>query len=491
MNAFAEPSHAGGDVASDSTSTAGSGDGARQPGPVASAACLEAHGQGHLLRHWSALEESQQRVFAAQLESIDWDLVDRLRHLAAAGTTAPDTAWLARCESPRTQPGPDRERAIEAGRETLAAGRIGAILVAGGQGTRLGFEGPKGLFPVGPLTGRTLFGYLLGGLEAIRRRYGRPVPLAIMTSSATDSPTREALRAHDWFGLDPEQVLVFRQADVPPLTCDGLRMLLDAPGRVAMAPDGHGGLLRALAAAGGLDWFEDRAIEHLACFQVDNPLARPLDPEFLGRHLLEGSDIATQVVEKTDPAERVGVVVECDGRTRLVEYSDLPPELAARRLADGRLALHCGSIAVHSFRLGFLRQASAAAADPLPFHIARKAVPFVDDDGRRVVPREPNALKFERFIFDLFPLASRVVVHEVDPREGFAPLKNPPGAASDGPGQVREAILAHGRRLLTRAGVRVADGVDVEIDPSRVIDEADIPPLLPSGSTLTRSAVIG
>jgi UDP-N-acetylglucosamine/UDP-N-acetylgalactosamine diphosphorylase len=489
VNVFDEPARTAGHVRPGST--AASGGGPRQPLPGAWPARLEAHGQGHLLRHWHVLEDSQRRAFVAQLESIDWNLVDRLRHLAAAGTTAPDTAWLSRCRSPQTQPGHDRGRAIEAGREALTAGRVGAILVAGGQGTRLGFEGPKGLFPIGPLTGRTLFGALLGGLEAIRRRYGRRVPLAIMTSTATDSATREALRAHDWFGLDPRHVLVFRQADVPPLTRDGLRMLLDAPGHIAMAPDGHGGLLRALVTAGGLDWFEDRAVDQLACFQVDNPLARPLDPEFLGRHLLEGSDIATQVVEKTDPAERVGVVVECDGRTRLVEYSDLEPEVAARRLADGRLALHCGSIAVHCFRLGFLREATTAKEDALPFHLARKVVPFVDDDGLRVVPREPNALKFERFIFDLFPLAARVLVHAVDPRESFAPLKNPPGAASDGPEQVREAILSYGRRLLARAGVRVADGVDVEIDPSRVIDEADIPPLLPPGGTLSHSTVIG
>jgi len=451
---------------------------------------LHAHGQEHLLRHWRSLDEGGREAFTAQLESIDWPLVDRLRELAAAGATAPDTGWLARCSSPTIRADGDPRKAIAAGRDALAAGAVGAILVAGGQGTRLGFDGPKGNYPIGPLTGRPLFGYLLGGLAAIGRRHGRNVPLAIMTSSATDAATREALRANEWFGLEPRQVLVFRQADVPPLACDGLGMLLDAPGRVAMAPDGHGGLLEALDSAGGLDWFADRGVAQVACFQVDNPLARPLDPEFLGRHLLESSDIATQVVEKTDPAARVGVVVECDGQTRLVEYSDLPPELASRRLPDGRLALHWGSIAVHCFRLAFLREA-ARRAGALPYHLAHKAVPFVAGDGHRVTPREPNALKFERFIFDLFPLAARVVVHEVDPREGFAPLKNPPGAASDGPGQVREAILGHGRRLLARAGVRVADGVDVEIDPSRVIDEEDIARLLRPGSLLSRPTVIG
>ncbi|MFM8578047.1 MAG: UTP--glucose-1-phosphate uridylyltransferase [Planctomycetaceae bacterium] len=465
--------------------------GLRNPPPDRVLVLLKAHHQLHLLRHWNALDARQRAAFTAQIESIDWEMTHRLRALAEAGTSSANLEWMARCRSPDTQEGSDAARAVEVGREALAAGRFGAILVAGGQGTRLGFDGPKGNFPIGPLSGRTLFGYLLGGLMAVQRRYGRRVPLAIMTSSATDAATREALRTHDYFGLDPRQILVFQQGDVPPLTTEGCRMLLDAPDRVAMAPDGHGGLLQALVSAEGLRWFEDRGIDHVAYFQVDNPLVKPLDPEFVGRHLLASADISTQVVEKSDPTERVGIVVEIDGKTMLVEYSDLPRNFAAETLPTGRLKLHWGSIAVHCFRLGFLDASVRRASDPLPFHLARKTVPFVNDEGHRLTPHEPNAWKFERFIFDLFSIATRVVVHRIQPTDGFAPLKNPPGSTKDGPEQVRQAIIVHDRELLARAGVRVDPGIVVEIDPAHILDERDIPTFVMPGTTLTGPSIIG
>ena len=342
---------------------------------------------------------------------------------------------------------------------------------------------------MGPLSGDTLFDVLLGKLRGVRRRHGRPVPLAIMTSSATDADTRAWLAAHHHGGLDPADVLVFRQRDLPALDDRQGNLLLDAPDRIAMAPDGHGGLLPALVAAGGLDWFASRGCRHVVTFQVDNPLTMPLHPEFLGAHLLGAADFTTQVVHKREPGERVGVVARAGGRTFVVEYSDLPPDLAAERRADGRLRFHAGSIAVHAFALPFLARA-AAAPDPLPLHLAHKAVPFVDASGARVVPRSPNAVKFERFVFDLMPLSERVVLVEIDPADGFAPLKNPPGAAADSLAHVHAALDAFARRLLARAGVGVADGVTVELAPW-VADERDVAGLFPRGSSISTPTVVG
>jgi UDP-N-acetylglucosamine/UDP-N-acetylgalactosamine diphosphorylase len=215
----------------------------------------------------------------------------------------------------------------------------------------------------------------------------------------------------------------------------------------------------------------------------------PFHPGFIGRHLVHDAELSTQVVRKQLPGERVGVVATTAGRTFVVEYSDLSPELAAARDSSGSLRFHAGSIAVHAFSLDFLRRA-ASSADPLPLHIALKAVPHIDASGRRVSPREPNAIKFERFIFDLMPLARRVCVVEIDPAEGFAPLKNPPGAAADTLAHVHAAIVAHARRILGRAGVRVADGVRVELAPS-ILDERDVVGMLPAGTEITRDTVIG
>jgi UDP-N-acetylglucosamine/UDP-N-acetylgalactosamine diphosphorylase len=362
--------------------------------------------------------------------------------------------------------------------------------VAGGHGTRLGCHGPKGLCSVGPVSKANLFKVLLGKLVAVRRRYGRDVPLAIMTSSATDAETRTFLAEHACCGLDPARVFVFRQHDLPALDAATGRLLLDAPGHLALAPDGHGGMLVALAEAGGLDWFGRQGVEHVVSFQVDNPLAMPLAAEFLGYHLLSAADFSTQVVRKQEPGERVGVVVDCDGRHSVVEYSDLPAEAAAERLPDGRLRFHAGSIAIHAFAKTFLDRA-AARHDSLPLHLAFKAVPFLDADGRRVVPTAPNAYKFERFIFDLMPLAQRVCVVEIEASEGFAPLKNPVGSASDTVEHVHAAMVAHARRLLAKAGIHVADGVDVELAADRIIDETDVGCLLELGTLLDRPTVVG
>lgn len=466
--------------------------------PAAIRSSIDRAGQDHVLRFWNTLDAGQRERLAGQLAAIDWDTFGELRRVArssgpgvVAGAAAVLAADLARASTPpcHSLGGDGAEPADAAGRQGLSEGWFGAVLVAGGQGSRLGCHGPKGIVPVGPLSGATLFDLLLGRLRGIARRYGRPVPLAIMTSSATDADTRAWLADHDHGGLDPNHVLVFRQRDLPAVDDVDGNLLLDAPDRIAMAPDGHGGMLPALVAAGGLDWFADRGCRHVTTFQVDNPLTMPLHPEFLGVHLLHHAEFSTQVVHKRDPGERVGVVASDGERTFVVEYSDLPAPLAAERGPGNRLRFHAGSIAVHAFALDFLRRA-AAAPDPLPLHVAHKAVPFLDASGARVSPAAPNAVKFERFIFDLMPLARRVCLVEIDPAEGFAPLKNPPGAAADTLAHVQAALDAHARRILHRAGVIVADGVGVELAPW-ILDETDLTAVVPPGSRIERPTVIG
>ena len=461
---------------------------------------LEQAGQRHVLRFWDELDEAEQDSFAAQLATVDWHGLPELQHLVAARRSGgvPATG-LPDLDTARTPPclligsaqnSIARADAVRRGEESLRAGSIGAILVAGGQGSRLGCNGPKGLYQVGPVSRASLFELLLGKLVAVRQRFGRGVPLAIMTSSATDAGTKEFLAAHRHCGLDPAQVLVFQQQDLPALDDTTGNLLLEAPGRLAMAPDGHGGMLVALAKCGGLDWFGRHGVEQIATFQVDNPLAMPLNSEFLGYHLLSGAEFSTQVVRKREPAERVGVVVEADGVHYVVEYSDLPAALAAERLPDGALKFHAGSIAVHAFQKSFLDRV-AAGSGALPLHLAHKAVPFLDDAGTRVVPKTPNAIKFERFIFDLMPVANRVCVVEIDPADGFAPLKNPPGATADAPEHVHAALVDHARRLLRRAGISVADGIDVELSAKGILDEDDIRRSLPAGTTIREPLVVG
>lgn len=465
--------------------------------PAPLAAALERSGQGHVLQFWPALDSAGRARLLEQLAAIEWGEFATLQRLARSRDAAatPTTIDLSAAVTPPClrlrDPGnaPAAAAAVAAGTALLAEGRVGAILVAGGQGTRLGCTGPKGLVPVGPVSRATLFDVLFGRLRAVHARFGRRVPLAIMTSSATDTDTRRFLHDTDHAGLDPAFVHVFRQRDLPAVDAATADLLLDAPDHLAMAPDGHGGMLTALVESGGLDWFGRHGVEHVASFQVDNPLAMPLDREFLGYHLLTGAEFSTQVVSKREPGERVGVVVERAGRHAVVEYSDLSPTLAAERRPDGRLRFHAGSIAVHCFSKAFLDRVRDRD-DALPLHLAHKAVPFLDAAGGLVRPTTPNAIKFERFIFDLMPLADRVTVVEIEARDGFAPLKNPPGAATDAPEHVHAALVDHARRTLAEAGVTVAEGVDVELDAATILDATDIAALLPRGTHIDTPRVI-
>ena len=454
-------------------------------------------GQEPVLRFWPALDGAGRARLLGQLAVIDWREFEVLRRLAITRGTHPGpmSIDLAAATTPpclRLRDAANRIAplaAVAAGERLLATGLVGALLVAGGQGTRLGCTGPKGLVRVGPLSHATLFDLLFGRLRAIHRRFGRRVPLAIMTSSATDADTRQFLRDSNCGGLDPDFVHVFRQHDLPALDAVTGTLLLDAPDHLALAPDGHGGMLAALHESGGLDWFGRHGVEHLASFQVDNPLAMPLDCEFLGYHALSQADFSTQAVLKREPQERVGVVVEQDGRHAVIEYSDLSPALAAERRPDGRLRFHAGSIAVHCFTKSFLDRA-ATRDDSLPLHLAHKVVPFLDESGTLIRPSAPNAIKFERFIFDLMPLADRVTVVEIEARDGFAPLKNPAGSAADAPEHIHAALVAHARRLLAEAGVTVADGIDVELDAATILDAADIAAAFPRGTHIATPRVI-
>jgi UDP-N-acetylglucosamine/UDP-N-acetylgalactosamine diphosphorylase len=457
-------------------------------------AALTPYDQQHLLAFWDALDDSQRQTLAAQIREIDFESVARLYERkdnqsdfrALAERAEPPPAFRLDAAGNRFKP----RQAQERGRHALAAGEVGAILVAGGQGTRLGFPHPKGMYPIGPVSGKSLFQIHVEKILAAARRYGARIPLYMMTSPATHDETVEYFARHGRFGLPEEDLVIFCQGTMPAVDLSGGKILLERPGRIAVSPDGHGGMLAAIARGGTLRAMRRRGIRHLFYFQVDNPLADICSSEFLGYHLLDGSEMTTQVIAKQDPFERVGNVVRADGRLMVIEYSDLPDVVAQRRNPDGSLAIWAGSIAVHAIDAAFLERTSAMA-DALPFHIARKKVACVDAAGRTVEPKEPNAIKFERFIFDLIPLASHATVVEIDPAEGFAPLKNGPGAPRDTAEWVQAQMTAQHRRWLRRAGVEVADGLPVEIGPLWALDAEEVAEKVKPGERVTEARYWG
>lgn len=347
------------------------------------------------------------------------------------------------------------------------------LLVAGGQGTRLGFDLPKGMFPIGPVSGRSLFQMLADRLSALGRRYGTDIPLYIMTSPATDSDTRDYFAAEGGCGLKADQFRFFCQGQMPAVDATTGQILLADKDEIALSPDGHGGLVSALDESGCLVEAQRRGIKQFYYAQIDNPMAELCDPELLGHHLLAKSQLTTQVVPKRFAKEKVGNVVSIDGKVQIIEYSDLPDQIAEKMGDDDQLLLWAGNIAIHIFDVEFLEQVTRLEKG-LPFHRALKKVSFVDEDGNLVVPREPNAIKFERFIFDLLPLAERALVVEADSSRVFAPVKNADGAAVDTPSHAKEALLELHRRWLTAAGARIDDGVRVEIHPLWALDAGEV-----------------
>ncbi len=450
---------------------------------------LRDHGQEHLLFGWDRLSIEAQVGFEAELAKIDFAALKRLH-------ASRDTAPAALPPRELIAPIPVRPRTVPAavhaaGEESLRRGEVAVLLVAGGQGSRLGFDKPKGMFPVAPVTNASLFRIHCEKVLALSRRYACSVPLLVMTSLATHAETEAYFHAQGFFGLPREDVYFFQQGTMPAVDIATGRILLEAPGQLFLSPNGHGGTLTALAETGMLDELESRGIRHVFYFQVDNPLVKVCDPAFLGTHVTVGSAASSKVVYKEDPSEKVGVLAVIAGRCTIIEYSDMPAEMAEEREADGRLRFRAGNPAIHLFDVGFLRRVTSTGG--LTYHIARKKVAYFDPDTERVIsPTSENALKFELFIFDALPLADRWVVVETSRAEEFAPLKNATGA--DSPDSARQALMRLHADWLESAGISVPRGTDgnpehpVEISPLFALDAKECrskvsPQLLITGPT--------
>jgi UDP-N-acetylglucosamine/UDP-N-acetylgalactosamine diphosphorylase len=436
-------------------------------------------GQQQLLRFWNQLDDDQQQELADQLRAIDFDQLAGLQAEEddspglLPGQMAPPRAI--RPGQPRTTdlPGESLEEAVAIGEAALRQGRVAMVLVAGGQGSRLGIPGPKGLLPIGPLSGRSLLQFTIDRVKAVSDRYGSQIPLMIMTSPSVHEATSRFLLENDHFGLDADNCRLFCQGSTPVVDARSGKILLAAPGVVALSPDGHGGMVEALGRSGFLDDLVSRQMDIIFYAQVDNPLAQVCDPALIGFHLSAQSELTSQAVKKNNAMEKTGNIVAVEDHLEVIEYSELPESLARATCPEGELRFWAGSIAVHVFSRSLLEEA-ARQGDWLPFHHAQKQVPFIDDDGNLKEPAEENAVKFERFIFDLLPRAKNALVVEVERASAFAPVKNADGSGQDTPTTAQNAIIALHRQWLLDAGVEIDDDVPVEIHPSWALRAEDL-----------------
>jgi UDP-N-acetylglucosamine/UDP-N-acetylgalactosamine diphosphorylase len=426
-----------------------------------------AAGQGHVLAHWDDLRPEQQANLLAQLDGLDFELLKTLQGLVRSGSpisssqtfVPPDVFPFLRNEAQQRE----AASAVLEGERLQAEGKVGFVLVAGGQGSRLGYDGPKGCFEVGPLSGRTLFGWHAARLLAGRARYGGGGPWYIMTSATNDAATQAFFGEQDFFGMDPDDVFFFTQRMLPALDLEG-RILLSAPDSLFLAPNGHGGTLEALAHSGALAHASARGVELLSYFQVDSPVARPTDPLFLGLHSLASAQMSSKVVKKRSADEKVGVLGLVDGALGCIEYSDLPDDLRGATAPNGELLFHAGNIANHILNVEFVEQLTSSGLN-LPWHVARKTMQVFDpEEGQRAC----DGVKFETFVFDALGQSENSVTLEVDRRSEFSPVKN--AAGSDSPQTCREDMANTFAEWVVAAGGDLpAQGPDgfplIEVDP--------------------------
>ncbi len=459
---------------------------------------LARQGQEHVLAHWDSITDAQRDTLLADIARLNFTAIAPLidTHVRREPSFTPPSN-LEPAPSLPARPGLDEAGqyadAVKRGVELIRKNRVAAFTVAGGAGTRLGFDGPKGMFPISPVKNKSLFQLFAEQILGTNRRYGADLRWYVMTSPSNDAETRRFFEEHAFFGLSPQRVRFFQQGLMPAFDKEG-RILLDAPDRIAFSPDGHGGSLLALKHSGALAEMAEADIEALTYIQVDNPLVHMIDPLFLGLHAMTGSEMSSKTIPKADDLERVGNFALADGKVTVIEYSDLPDELAHARNPDGSRKFDQGSIAIHILSRAFIERMTADEAHfGLPWHRAVKKVPYLDAQGRRIEPDAPNAIKLEAFIFDALPFADKPLILQTLREEEFSPVKNASGI--DSAETARRDMNHRAAAWLESAGYYVPRKVDnepnglYEISPTFALDADhlrevmhEIPHMTPGGS---------
>ncbi len=458
----------------------------------------EKAGQGHLFKYWDTLSEDERQSFASQLSTIQdpaaflSDVQEAIKYsssLAESKIYKPLPTSIC-CSSTIDESKKTLSIWHHEGLKLISQSKVGIILMAGGQGTRLGSSAPKGMYNVGLPSGKSLFQLQCERILKLRQlaseEFSVPshnvhLPLYIMTSKPTRAATEMFFTKHHNFGLEPNDVIFFNQGILPAVSMDGKQFLLGSKNSIVESPDGNGGLYKALHDNKILDDFHKRSIEHIHAYCVDNILVKVADPVFIGYSAINKYDIATKVVRKQDPSEKVGLIV-LDANTNapcVIEYSEISKELSEMKDPQdpNLLMFRAANIVNHYYNVKFLSEMIPkwiSSRKYLPYHIAKKKIKYFDYvTGVTKNPETPNGVKMEQFIFDVFPSVklSRFGCLEVQRSDEFSPLKNAPGSGSSCPETCRLEFLKRSTNWLLKWGAQV-DHKDtlVEVDPSTSYD---------------------
>lgn len=437
-------------------------------------------GQQHVFRWWNGLSHAEKEHLLGQITSIDFPLIEKLfsANLQKSSSTAygklvpPGMIPVASTSVEKTL----AEMAHQIGESALRRGEVAVLTVAGGDGTRLGGNGPKGVLPIAPISGKSIFQLHAEKIRALQNRYRTSIPWYIMASETNNRATQDFFMSHNFFGLEPQMVEFFTQGMLPVVDCRG-KVLMNSPSSIIMSPNGHGGSIIALRDKGMVADMKRRGIAYLFYHQVDNVLIRMADPVFLGYHVGNQAEMSLKVVRKRHCEEKVGIVGSIDGGLQVIEYSELSREDMYARNEDGSIRHSAGNIAVHIMNIEFLEKVYQRE-NSLPYHAAFKRVPYLGENGRMIHPHENNAIKFESFIFDILKHIEKPTLMEVVREDEFSPVKNMEGENS--PATAKQDMINLFGRWLRNAGVSVPmDSQDnviglIEISPCFALDKEEL-----------------
>lgn len=384
---------------------------------------LEDMGQSQVLRFFDQLNDDEKHTLLSQIDAIDWGFEQALKH---DGSSKADTVIEEIDALHIGQINQNRDTYQETGLQAIRDGKLCLLLLAGGQGTRLGFDQPKGCFNVGITKELYIFQLLMEHTLDVVHMAGAFIPLYIMTSNINYKDTVNFFESHAYFGYDPAYVHFFVQ-ELNPATDFNGKILLKSKYELALSPNGNGGWFSSMHKAGLLDSIFDSNLEWINVFSVDNVLQRIADPVFLGATISSGKMSGAKVVRKAFPEEKVGVMCKENGKPHIIEYYEMNDEMLNKRLPDGSLAYGFGAILNYLFPIQRLKE---TLDQTMPLHVVKKKVPCIDDDGNSVTPSEPNAYKFETLALDLIHEMDDCLIFEVNREKEFAPVKNKEGVDS-------------------------------------------------------------
>lgn len=399
---------------------------------------LKKYGQEHILKYYDTVSESEKEELLKQIEETDFSVLELIEKKAFAnpkGKISPLGAMtLEEIEKNRTE-------LRKIGLDAIREGKAAAVLLAGGMGTRLGSDAPKGTYDIGITKPVYIFERLISNLMDIVNEAESYIRLFIMTSEKNHEATVKFFKEHNYFGYSKEYVYFFKQEMAPAADYNG-KIYMESRFRMATSPNGNGGWFLSMARAGILDIIKQNNIEYLNVFAVDNVLQRILSPEFLGAVIKGGYAVGSKVVKKAEPKENVGVMCLEDGKPSIVEYYELTEDMITQKNEKGELAYNYGVILNYLFRVKALED---IMEKEMPLHIVEKKIPYIDEEGQFVSPKAPNGYKFESLVLDMIKLMDSCIPFEVVRNREFAPVKNKTGV--DSVESARELLKENGFEL--------------------------------------------